>query len=275
MSSNHGPNHHQDHADQERIDQQQIQAQRLLALRVIAPPKSRLGKLITERFEQLYDQLGEKIDPAKRRELTVANQDRTVSNETDLSRAKSQDLGVGGPTAVPGAEQALVSDGPGFQARTAGIESQEISAPLPRFREEAAPQQRGQPSPALQTGQASWVWMLSQLLQADLKRLGLEPDELDDIRVFLIKSEAAKFDKLDLLSKLPDSLSPEAVTKIFEDIRTMAAGYIAFVMVERAKSQDSEDEVKQLSQVPRSIVSPFFGIPSFEFDPEEILRKLG
>ena len=276
MSNNHGPNHHHDHADQERIDQQQIQAQRLLALRVIAPPKSRLGKLITERFEELYDKLGEKVDPAKRRELTAANQDRTEGRETELNSVKSQDSVIGGAAAVPGAEQSLVSDGPGFQARTAGAEAQEISAPLPRFREESAPQLRSRPSPAVQTGQASWVWMLSQLLQADLKRLGLEPDELDDIRVFLIKSEAAKFDKLELLSKLPDSLSPEAVTKIFEDIRTMAAGYIAFVMVERAKSQgDAEDEVKQLSQVPRSIVSPFFGIPSFEFDPEEILRKLG
>jgi hypothetical protein len=118
--------------------------------------------------------------------------------------------------------------------------------------------------------------MLSQLLQTDLKRLGLEPDELDDIRVFLIKSEAAKFDKLELLSKLPESLSPSAVTKIFEDIRTMAAGYVAFVMIEREKSQANEsEEVKQTPEVPRSIGSPFYGIPAFEFDPEEILRKLG
>jgi hypothetical protein len=56
MSSNHGANHHHEHPDHERIDQQQIQAQRLLALRVI-PLKSRLGKLITERFEELYEKL--------------------------------------------------------------------------------------------------------------------------------------------------------------------------------------------------------------------------
>jgi hypothetical protein len=278
MSSNHGANHHHhEHPDHERIDQQQIQAQRLLALRVI-PLKSRLGKLITERFEELYEKLGDQIDPAKRRSLTVANQDRTVGNEADLSRAKSQDLVIGGPTAVPGAEQVLVTDGPGFQSRAVTVDSQALSAPLPQFREEQAPQQqqRRQPDAAVQIGQSSWVWMLSQLLQTDLKRLGLEPDELDDIRVFLIKSEAAKFDKLELLSKLPDSLSPEAVTKIFEDIRTMAAGYVAFVMVERAKSEvESGEGVKQLPELPRSIVNPFHGIQTFEFDPEEILRKLG
>ena len=117
--------------------------------------------------------------------------------------------------------------------------------------------------------------MLSQLLQTDLDRLGLAPDELNDIRVFLIKNEAKKYDKLELLSKLPASLSPEAVTKIFEDIRTMAAGYIAFVTVERLKSElEGEEEVKQMPQLPRSISSPFYEIPLIDFDPEDIMKKL-
>jgi hypothetical protein len=275
MSNNHGAQHHHEHPDHERIDQQQIQAQRLLALKVIAPPKSRLGRLITDRFEELYEKLGEQIDPAKRRELSVANQDRAVAKDVSLGGVDSQEISVG---AVPGAEQSLATGGAGFQDRAVtGGSQQELSAPLPQFRDEPAPQiNRATPAPAVQSGQSSWVWMLSQLLQADLKRLGLEPDELDDIRVLLIKSEATKFDKLELLSKLPESLAPEAVTKIFEDIRTMAAGYVAFVMIERAKSQaESTEEVKQMPEVPRSIVSPFFGIPAFEFDPEEILRKLG
>jgi hypothetical protein len=117
--------------------------------------------------------------------------------------------------------------------------------------------------------------MLSQLLQTDLKRLGVEPDEFDDIRILLIKNEATQFEKLQLLSRLPDSLSPEAVTKIFEDIRTMAAGYVAFVLVERVKAQaQGGEEVKQLPDVPRSMSSPFFGIPIIDFDPEDILKKI-
>jgi hypothetical protein len=131
-------------------------------------------------------------------------------------------------------------------------------------------------APQAEPAQVSWTWILSQLLRKNLKRLGLEPDELDDIRVFLIKSEASKYEKLELLSRLPDSLSPEAVTKIFEDIRTMAAGYIAYVVVERVKSQvEEEGELKQMPELPRSVVSPFYGIETLEFDPEEVLRKLG
>jgi hypothetical protein len=129
--------------------------------------------------------------------------------------------------------------------------------------------------PAVEQSQPSWVWMLSQLLQTDLKRLGVEPDEFDDIRILLIKNEATQFEKLQLLSRLPDSLSLDAVTKIFEDIRTMAAGYVAFVLVERVKSQvERGEEVKQLSEVPRSLSSPFFGIPIIDFDPEDILKKI-
>jgi hypothetical protein len=125
-----------------------------------------------------------------------------------------------------------------------------------------------------QSGQINWVWMLSNLLKTDLKRLGLEPDEFDDIRVFLIKNEARKFDKLELLSRLPDSLSPEAVTKIFEDIRTMAAGYVAFVMVERVKSDlENGEELKQMPEVPRSVGGAFYGIPMIDFEPEEVLKN--
>jgi hypothetical protein len=65
------------------------------------------------------------------------------------------------------------------------------------------------------------------------------------------------------------------VTKIFEDIRTMAAGYVAFVLVERAKAQaERGEEVKQLAELPRSVSSPFFGIPIIDFDPEDILKKI-
>lgn len=259
---------HGETAEHERLDQQVIQ-QRMMALRVIAPPKSHIGALLEERFAELYEKLGDSIDPAKRRELSAANQDR-LEKQTD-SFEQTAAIGMGAQAAAQDLSQAqVISTGPASIRMGPGV----AEIPVPK-----APSLRGvdtPTSPQLEPAQVSWTWILSQLLRKNLKRLGLEPDELDDIRVFLIKTEAAKYEKLELLSRLPDSLSPEAVTKIFEDIRTMAAGYIAYVVVERVKSQvEEEGELKQMPEMPRSVVSPFYGIETLEFDPEEVLRKLG
>jgi hypothetical protein len=267
---------------EERDDMQHIQMQqRLLAMRVIAPPKSRLGKLINERLAQLYDELGESIDPAKRGELRVAGANQDVLRERDALEVKlaPRTSGVGGqgtrvgPPPPPG----VVGGGPaGPVAMSGGAQFEASGKPAPRI-PAIKPQQQAPKIRNLQSEQSqpSWVWLLSQLLQTDLDRLGVEPDELNDIRILLIKNEATQFDKLQMLSRLPDSLSPDAVTKIFEDIRTMAAGYVAFVLVERVKAQVQRgEEVKQLPVVPRSISNPFFGIPLVDFDPEDILRKI-
>jgi hypothetical protein len=56
----------------------------------------------------------------------------------------------------------------------------------------------------------------------------------------------------------------------------MAAGYVAFVLVERVKSEmEKEGELKQMPEVPRSVSSAFYGIPLIDFDPEEVLKRLG
>lgn len=274
MTSNHGAQHHGEHPDHERIDQQVIQA-RMLALRVIAPPKSRIGQILRDRLEELYERLGDKIDPAKRRELTAANQDRAVNDsESKLDGPKEapRDIGAASSLGAPVAELNIVVGASELQQDSPIVERADSIPATPKFRSSTDQTQQA----VSQAAQTSWVWVLSQLLQTDLKRLGLEPDELNDIRVFLIKSEAAKYDKLQLLSRLPDSLSPEAITKIFEDIRTLAAGYVAFVMVEKARSEvEAEGELKQILDLPRSVFSPFYGIKTIEFDPEDILRKLG
>jgi hypothetical protein len=269
----------------ERDDMQHIQTQRLLAMRVIAPPKSRLGKLIQDRLSQLYDELGESIDPAKRRELAVAGANRGAANADRDPLSVQRASRMGGVGNMGGSAQGRMRDplgivGPGPLGATANFGNPAIESGKPIPRAPAARTSAPTPKikikdPAVEQSQPSWVWMLSQLLQTDLKRLGVEPDEFDDIRILLIKNEATQFDKLQLLSRLPDSLSPDAVTKIFEDIRTMAAGYVAFVLVERAKAQaERGEEVKQLAELPRSVSSPFFGIPIIDFDPEDILKKI-
>jgi hypothetical protein len=260
--------HHGETAEHELLDQQVIQQHRM-ALRVIAPPKSRIGEVLEERFAELYEKLGDSIDPAKRRGMTAANQDQ-VTKETEPFE-QTAPIGLGA--------QAVNQDIAQSQVLSTGLASMRTGPGVAEIPVPKAPSLRGvdtKTTPQLEPAQVSWTWILSQLLRKNLKRLGLEPDEMDDIRVFLIKTEAAKYEKLELLSRLPDSLSPEAVTKIFEDIRTMAAGYIAYVVVERVKSQvEEEGELKQMPELPRSVVSPFYGIETLEFDPEEVLRKLG
>lgn len=264
----------------ERDDMQHIQTQRLLAMRVIAPPKSRLGKLIEDRLAQLYDEVGEKLDPAKRRDLSAVSANRDGGAERDPLNIQhaSRMGGSGGFQGRPGEPIGIVGAGPlGATANFSNpaVESGKSVPRIPAIKNAAPAPKIKIKDPALEQAQPSWVLMFSQLLQTDLKRLGLEPDELDDIRILLIKNEATQFEKLQMLSRLPDSLSPEAVTKIFEDIRTMAAGYVAFVLVERVKNQQQRgEEVKQLPEVPRSVSSPFFGIPIIDFDPEDILKKI-
>lgn len=275
----------------ERDDQQHIQTQRLLAMRVIAPPKSRLGQLIQQRLAELYEKLGEDIDPAKRRELipsALSNAFDSASDSAPKFSANTDQIGnLGNNTAAamgPTANVDRDSLAAQLENRTQALADTTVAPDkaqaAPSIRNDVALQnskiRQSQRAAINQSNQVNWVWMLSMVLKTDLKRLGLEPDEFDDIRIFLIKSEAKKFDKLELLSRLPDSLSPEAITKIFEDIRTMAAGYVAFVLIERVKSDlERGEEVKQMPEVPRSVSDCFYGIPMIDFEPEDVLKKIG
>jgi hypothetical protein len=260
--------HHGETVEHERLDQQVIQ-QSMMALRVIAPLNSRIGEVLEERFAELYEKLGDSIDPAKRSGMTAANQDQVTKEPEPLEQTAAIGLGAQALTQDLGPTPTLTT-GPTSMRAGPGV----VEITLPKPSSLAGVQTKTTPS--VESSQVSWTWVLSQLLRKNLKRLGLEPDEMDDIRVFLIKNEAAKYEKLELLSRLPDSLSPEAATKIFEDIRTMAAGYIAYVFVERVKSQvEEQGELKQMPELPRSVISPFYGIETLEFDPEDVLRKLG
>lgn len=261
----------------ERDDMQHIQTQRLLAMRIIAPPKSRLGKLIEERLAQLYEEFGEKLDPAKRGDglQTSARPDGSAERDALSIQHAPRTSGAGGAQGRPRLGDNALS--PEFAGTTESLfKSDSATSRIPAIRAESAvPQIRRDRPTTQEQSHVSWVMLLHQVLKTDVTRLGVEPSELDDIRVLLIKNEATQYEKLQLLSRLPDSLAPEAVTKIFEDIRTMAAGYIAFVLIERTKGEpQQEEEVKQSLEVPRSVSSPFFGIPIIDFDPADILQTI-
>jgi hypothetical protein len=55
----------------------------------------------------------------------------------------------------------------------------------------------------------------------------------------------------------------------------MAAGYVAVVMIERARSEiEQGGEVSPIYEIPRSIGNAFYAIPPIDFEPEDILKKL-
>lgn len=275
----------------ERDDQQHLQTQRLMALRVIAPPKSRLGQLINDRLAELYARLGEDIDPAQRRQAHPGLK-QGLPPELNLDAAEAFKLTselANSPLPV----EKVALGGAANEDRAASNAQLENRAQLEGLPAEVRARENRVPSLAsdtsltagrmradqnIQTAQSSninWVFLLSMLLKTDLKRLGLEPDEFNDIRVLLIKNEAQKYDELKRLSCLPDSLSPEALTKIFDDIRTMAAGYVAFVLIKRAENELQEgEELKQMPEVPRSVSDCFYEIPIIDFDPGDVYKNL-
>ena len=262
----------------EQDDQLHIRSVQL-ALNVITPLKSRTGSIIEERLAELYERLDQGIDPAKHRELTAANQDLLTSGDSDYippsngnAQIAESRLGVSPDLEDPFTATGVVESLSPTQAPQEAESSPTsyLSRSVPRFKV-AKPDTQQQ----YQSQASNWVWILSQLLKTDLKRLGLDPDELDEIRIYLIKVEAGKFDKLELLSQLPDSLSPEAQATIFEDIRRIAAGYVAIMTVELFKNQsEQEEDVKQFLEIPRSLSSAFYGIPLVDFDPAKILENL-
>jgi hypothetical protein len=266
-----------DERDDLQHQQQMQQAQRILALAVIAPRKSPLASLIEQRLAELYERLGEAIDPAKRTERNfVVNADALA--EKLQSRDQNNSPSMGGTAGAVGVLTAQQLDASAqlasrLQDRSIAQEPAAREVPVPKFKN--SPASNRSQAQTTQSTQAQWVWMLSQLIQTDLNRLGFEPDEFDDIRILLIKKEAGEFDKFKLLSHLPDSLSPDAQAKIFEDIRTIAAGYVALVMIERVKSDvEQGQELKQMPEVPRSISNAFYGIPMIDFNPEDVLKRL-
>lgn len=133
---------------------------------------------------------------------------------------------------------------------------------------------------------ARWIDVLWQFIAAhqkrvlDLDRLGVEPSERVDLQVDMIRQIAASYEKLGLLTRLPDSLSEARECKLVDDIRTMALVYVARKMMDVASpeeisdAEDDKDEAekkKQIFEFPRSVISPYEGIRPIEFDPLELL----
>lgn len=281
---------------EERDDMQHIAVQRLLASRPIARPNSRLAKLITDRFARAVEDYGESLDPAKRKQLAVAGANRKDVKQRDPASIQYAPRSSGANGNRGRDDRSIVKVANGITTEPPEIEYGENNKGAAaggnrgvqrggQIKErdksrQIAFNQSPQTAPrirktALEQSLPPWVLLLSQMLEVDLNRVGFEPDELDDIRVLLIKEGARLYEPLQLLSRLPDSLAPEAITKVFEDIRTIAIGYMAFVLTRRDE-ETAEDDFNngKMRYLPRTITNPFYDIPMIEFDPADILSKI-
>lgn len=126
-----------------------------------------------------------------------------------------------------------------------------------------------------------WQFIIAhQKRVVDLERLGIEPSERMDLQVDIIRQIAATYEKLGLLTRLPDSLHEAHECKKVDDIRTMALVYVARKMMDVSSPEEISDEnddedsgkkKKRFLDFPRSVISPYEGIRPIEFDPLTVI----
>ena len=237
--------------------------------------KSRIATILEERFEKFYSALKaqDKLGSLER-VGTLINPEQSERAERQVPPKESI---LAGAALVKGAFDAGLSEAqrlsPTMAPATAVIEAQNNQArsatPQPSARRDI----QQQASRSAEVAQHSWVVFASQLIGANLKRLGLEPSEIDDIRLQLVREGAASYEELKRLTRLPDSLDPATEAKILEDIRVMMLGYFAHTLQERIL-EDIENgvEVTTALTIPGSIANRLLGIPEIDIEPSKLVE---
>lgn len=292
----HGHGHGHDHSAKQ--DDMLWTTKQALQQRAMPMPKSAVGTLLDKRFSTLFSSLrSEKRDGAKGESRDSESQGAQLAGRTsedapqlkvaDAPRmaAVEESIALAAPTMAP-LEVAPSMSAPQFVA---------TNDDAPQFRDPSGPQNGAQQRSqevlrAPEVAPPSWVWVASQALGANLKRLGFEPSELDDIRVSLIRVLASEFPKLKLLTKLPSSLSPSAPEKVIDDIRVMALAHMMNELLaksvkdlekeqEEQQQEEQREEVNKLQEedsqkhnfeIPRSVSNRYKDIPAIIFDPTDV-----
>ena len=237
--------------------------------------KSRIATILEERFEKFYSALKaqDKLGSLER-VGTLINPEQSERAERQVPPKESI---LAGAALVKGAFDAGLSEAqrlsPTMAPATAVIESQNNQARTATPQPSARRDIQQQASRSAEVAQHSWVVFASQLIGANLKRLGLEPSEIDDIRLQLVREGAASYEELKRLTRLPDSLDPATEAKILEDIRVMMLGYFAHTLQERIM-EDIENgvEVTTALTIPGSIANRLLGIPEIDIDPSKLFE---
>lgn len=282
----HQHDHHQQHDAAVRDDLTWTQYITNLAANKLAPPKSQTSKVLEDFLTRLSEELYVKGE-GRVRERIQSGDSEAPEDPAFQSREAPRNGGIADNGRVftgassPGAEEVLVrnQDAPQLNVATADMEdfsfarNQEISrptGPVQQLHNEIIAGSR-------------WVDVLwnfiathqKRLIDAD--RLGIEPSERMDIQVELIRQIAASYEKLDMLTRFPDSLSEARELKVVDDIRTMALVYVTRSMMDVASPSEIADDdetsppKRRIIEFPRSVISPYEGIQPIEFDPNELL----
>lgn len=243
-----------------------------LAGRLMPTLKSRIAGILDERFERFFKSVEEQAAGAKDGSTFKGTGTETSTKETRAQQSqasKTQDA----VTLVRGAFDAALSEAPRFSPQAAGAESRDNRERPPTQQQVSRKQAHAQQLARIaQSAQQSWVIFAAQLIGANLKRLGLEPSELDDIRLFLIRQGAASYNELKKLTRLPDSLDPAAELKALEDIKTLMLAYVVQATQEQILSDLELNDEKEPIGFPKPIVNRFSDIPEKEVDPSKLLE---
>ena len=254
--------------------------------RSISAPKSRLGGVAAELYERVLKSLGTKGSLEKfssmeeRLKSFVAGQ-----GQVDASRNVRVQATVN-------LIKDIFSEALGHSERlspsSARAESRNDKVQAAVEQESARSkrsQQQQQSARMVESAQRTWITFACQLMGANLKRLGFEPSELDDIRLELIRQGAATYAGLKKLDRLPDSLDasvpsadPEALKtselKAVEDIRTLLIAYVVQAVLEQiVKDLESEEEKKPIP-IPKWLTNKFSDIPEIEVDLTKLVQQV-
>lgn len=259
-----------------------------LAATKLAPPKSQTSKVLEEHLTRLSEELyvkregrvGERIQGGDAGEANPELQGRADASQGEAARKGGF---ASDQSAALAQNQDLVQslDAPALAVGPAGIETLSFNGSAEVARPTGPVQQLNH---QLNVGNR-WIDVLWQFIVAHQKRildpdrLGIEPSERMDLQVEMIRQIAATYDKLGMLTRLPDSLSEARECKVVDDIRTMALVYVARSIMDVASPKEIADDdgdenskrETQSIEFPRSVISPYEGIPPIEFDPMELI----
>jgi hypothetical protein len=286
----HDAHDHRDHA--RRDDMQWTQYITNLAANKLSQPRSQTLKILEQQLARLNEELvigdssrvKERLAPSgEQRSDGTANEQRREGDGSVTGAQNALAVGVTDPIA-------LNTDN-GLIVGTASLGTGSSDTNTLRFAGAARVERVNPQVQSLNQEMligSRWVDVLWQFIVTnqkrviDLERLGIEPSERMDLQVDMIRQIAATYEKLGLLTRLPDSLHEAHECKKVDDIRTMALVYVARKMMDVASPKEIADEnddgsgsknKKQRIDFPRSVISPYEGIRPIEFDPAEFLRS--
>jgi hypothetical protein len=281
----HNQQEQQAHLEHVRDDLTWTQFITNLAANKLAPPKSQTLKVLEDHLNRLSEELyvkgegrtRERLQSGDGKEADPAIQARSVEKG---DAAQQNGLVVGATESLAQTQELVRSqDAPSRDLGTAEVEKFSFAGAQEVARPTGPAQQLHQ---QLSIGNR-WIDVLWQFIAAhqkrllDPERLGIEPSERMDIQVDMIRQIAASYEKLGMLTRLPDSLSEARECKVVDDIRTMALVYVARSVMDVASPKeiaDAEDDENKrpIIEFPRSVISPYEGIRPIDFDPLELIK---